>query len=113
MNKTALVSAVLAWVQESALPTGKPHVALFLNFSFFSHTAPRCISVLQIVKDRGDPSTGMSISDIASNCQMPRDVVSRLMEQLSNDGKVIFCFFIMIDFSPHFYCIPSGLQHCG
>ena len=56
--------------------------------------------VLQIVKDRGDPSTGMSVADIAANCQMPRDAVARLMEQLSNDGKVslrictvfLFCF---------------------
>ena len=40
------------------------------------------------MKDRGDPSTGLSIADIASNCQMPRDAVARLMEQLSNDGKV-------------------------
>jgi DNA-binding IclR family transcriptional regulator len=43
------------------------------------------------VKDRGDPSTGLSIADIASNCQMPRDAVARLMEQLSNDGKVSYC----------------------
>jgi hypothetical protein len=44
--------------------------------------------VLQIVKDRGDPYTGMTIADIASNSRMPRDAVARLMEQLSNVGKV-------------------------
>ena len=49
--------------------------------------SPGPCSLLQIVKDRGDPSTGMSIADIASNCQMPRATVALLMEQLSNDGK--------------------------
>ena len=54
--------------------------------------------LLQIVKDRGDPYTGMLIADIAANSQMPRDAVARLMEQLSNDGKVrqtrVCCFLL-------------------
>ena len=49
-------------------------------------------------KDCCDPDTGMSLSiaEIAANSQMPRDAVARLMEQLSNVGKVrsthVCCF---------------------
>jgi hypothetical protein len=64
------------------------YVINFLDRACTHNLLIAIIRVLQIVKDRGDPSTGMSIADIASNCQMPRDAVARLMEQLSNDGKV-------------------------
>jgi hypothetical protein len=71
-----------------------------IHISAFNLSPPD-IRVLQIVKDRGDPRTGMSIADIASNSQMPRDTVARLMEQLRNVGKVR---------STHVCCFPASVR---